>query len=79
MRVLVVALFVLLAAARVSVRVAGKKTFAAGATTRKLLDAGTTTVAIRLRRRVLRSAKTLILRVSAAGAKPVEATIRPRA
>ena len=62
---------------RISVRVAGKKTFAA-ASTRKRLDAGTTTVALRLRGRVLKSAKRLTLRVAAAGAKPVEVTIRPR-
>jgi hypothetical protein len=56
--------------------VAGKKRFA-GATTHRV-DAGTTTVSIRLRGRVLRSAKKLILRVSATGAKPVGVTIRPR-
>jgi hypothetical protein len=65
------------ATVRLSVRVAGKKTFAA-ASTRKRLDAGTTTVALRLRSRVLKSAKRLTLHVAAAGAKPVEATIRPR-
>jgi hypothetical protein len=62
---------------RISVRVAGKKTFAAAAT-RKRLDAGTTTVSIRLRGRVLKSAKRLTLHVAAAGAKPVVVTIRPR-
>jgi hypothetical protein len=62
---------------RVSVRVAGKKIFAAAAT-RKPVDAGTTTMSIRLRARVLKSAKRLTLHVAAAGAKPVEVTIRPR-
>ena len=64
------------ATVRMSVRVAGKKRFAGVATRR--VDAGSTTVAIRLRARVLRAAKKLTLRVSAAGAKPVETTIRPR-
>ncbi|MDA0159695.1 hypothetical protein OM076_05435 [Solirubrobacter ginsenosidimutans] len=64
------------ATVRVSVRVAGKKRFA-GVTTARL-GAGTTTVSIRLRARVLRSAKHLTVRASTPGAKPAEATLRPR-
>ncbi len=62
---------------RLSVRVAGSKLFAASAT-RKLGNAGSTRVHLRLRGRVLNRAKRLILRVSAPGATPVELTIRPR-
>jgi WD40-like Beta Propeller Repeat len=62
---------------RLSVRVAGTKRFA-GTATRKLTNAGTTTVHLRLRGRTLKNAKRLILRVSAPGATPVAATIRPR-
>lgn len=64
-------------AVRLSVRVAGTKRFAAAAT-RKLTNAGTTTVHLKLRSRALKRAKRLILRVSAPGATPVETTIRPR-
>jgi hypothetical protein len=61
---------------RLSVRMAGRKRFA-GVTTRRV-SAGTTTVSLRLRSKVLRSARRLVVRVSAAGAKPVETSIRPR-
>jgi hypothetical protein len=64
------------ATVRVSVRVAGKKRFA-GVTTVHV-GAGTTTVSIRLRNRVLRTAKQLIVRASTPGAKPAEANLRPR-
>jgi WD40 repeat protein len=64
------------AAVRVSVRVAGKKRYAGHATAR--IEAGTTTVTVRLRSRVLRSAKRLIVRVSAPGAKPAEANVKPK-
>jgi hypothetical protein len=63
--------------ARLSIRVAGTKRFA-GSATRKLTNAGTTTVHLRLRGWAVKSAKRLVLRVSAPGATPVETTIRPR-
>jgi hypothetical protein len=59
---------------RISVRVAGKKTFAA-VTTRKLAN-GTTTIAVRLRPRVLRTAKRLVLHVAAQGVR-VDKGVRP--
>jgi hypothetical protein len=62
---------------RLSVRVAGTKRFAAVAT-RKLTNAGTTTVQLKLRSRPLKRAKRLILSVSAPGATPVQATIQPK-
>jgi hypothetical protein len=65
------------ATVRLSVRVAGKKRFA-GTVTRRLDNAGTTTVRVRLRAGVVKSAKRLVLRASAAGADPVEVTLRPR-
>lgn len=65
------------ATVRLSVRVAGTKRFA-GTATRKLTNAGTTTVHLRLRAQALKIAKRLVLRVSAPGATPVETPIRPR-
>jgi hypothetical protein len=62
---------------RLSIRVAGTKRFA-GSATRKLTNAGTTTVHLQLRGWAVKSAKRLVLRVSAPGATPVETTIRPR-
>ena len=62
---------------RLSVRVGGTKKFAAVAT-RKLNDAGTAPLSLRLRPRVLAAARRLILHVSAPGAKPIDVTIRPR-
>jgi hypothetical protein len=62
------------ATVRISVRVAGKKLYAATATRR--LDAGTTTVALRLRPRVLRSARRLIVHVAVPGAR-VDKGVRP--
>jgi len=47
--------------------------------TRKLANAGTTTIRLRLRPGVATSVKRLTLRVTAAGAPAVTATIRPRA
>jgi hypothetical protein len=64
------------ATVRLSVRVAGTKRFAA-VTTRRLTDAGTTTITVRLRARALRSAKRLILHVSAPGATPIDKGVRP--
>ena len=66
------------ATVRLSVRVAGKKKRFAGVVTRKLANAGTTTVRVRLRAGALRSAKRLVLRASAPGATPVEVVLRPR-
>jgi hypothetical protein len=66
------------ATVRLSVRVAGKKKRFAGTVTRALANAGTTTVRVRLRSAVLRSAKRLVLRASAPGATPVEVVLRPR-
>jgi hypothetical protein len=65
------------ATVRLSVRVAGTKRCAA-VTTRRLANAGTTTIALRLKPRVLKSAKRLTLHVAAPGAKPVERRVRPR-
>lgn len=45
---------------------------------RRLANAGTTTVRVKLRGPALRTAKRLVLRASAAGAIPVRTTIRPR-
>jgi hypothetical protein len=64
------------ATVRISVR--GPKKRVAGAVTRRLVNAGTTTVRVRLRGAVLRDAKRLVLRASAPGAPAVEKTIRPR-
>jgi hypothetical protein len=66
------------ATVRLSVRVAGKKKRYAGVLTRKLGNAGTTTVRVRLRARAVKRAKKLVLRASAPGAKPVEVSLRPR-
>ena len=66
------------ATVRLSVRVAGKKKRFAGVLTRKLANAGTTTIRVRLRPGALRSAKRLVLRASAPGAPPVEVVLRPR-
>lgn len=65
------------ATVRISVRMAGKKIYAAVAT-RRLADAGTTAVSLRLRPRALRAAHRMVLRVASAGAKPAEATITLR-
>ena len=54
------------ATVRLSVRVAGTKRFAA-VTARRIGNAGTTTITLRLRPRVLARAKRLILHVAAAG------------
>jgi hypothetical protein len=64
------------ATVRLSVRVAGTKKFAAVAT-RRVGSAGTTTITLRLRPRVLKSAKRLILHVAAPGAKPLDKRVRP--
>ena len=48
------------------------------AVTRKLTNAGTTTIRLRLREVVAVKVKRLTLRVSAAGAAPVTTRIRPR-
>ena len=66
------------ATVRLSVRVAGKKKRFAGVITRKLENAGTTTVRVRMRAGAVKSAKKLVLRASAPGATPVEVTLRPR-
>jgi hypothetical protein len=46
--------------------------------TRKLANAGTTTIRLRLPKKIARSARRLVLAVSAPGAARVTATIRPR-
>ncbi|WP_028066468.1 PD40 domain-containing protein [Solirubrobacter soli] len=61
---------------RLSVKVAGTKRFAA-VTTRKLDNAGTTTITVRLRSGALRAATRLVLHVSAPGATPVDKGVRP--
>jgi hypothetical protein len=61
---------------RLSVRVAGTRRFAA-VTTRKLANAGTTMITLRLRA-AARRAKRLVLHASAPGAKPVDVTITLR-
>ncbi len=61
---------------RLSVRVAGTKRFAAVAT-RRLRNAGTTTVTLRLRPSIVKAAKRLTLHVSAAGAPPIDKGVRP--
>jgi len=63
------------AAVRLSVRVAGTRRFV-GHVTRKLGNAGTATITVRLRRT---TAKRLVLRASAPGAAPVRIVIRTRA
>ena len=65
------------ATVRLSVRVAGTKRFAAVAT-RRLGNAGTTTIALRLKRRVLESARRLTLHVAAPGADPADVKITLR-
>jgi WD40 repeat protein len=64
------------ATVRLSVRVTGTKKFAAVATRR--LGAGTTALTLRLRPRVLKSARRLILHVATPGAKAVDARITLR-
>jgi hypothetical protein len=66
------------ASVRLSVRVAGKKKRFAGVVTRRLDNAGTTTVRVRLRPGAVKTAKRMVLRASAVGADPVEVTLRPR-
>jgi hypothetical protein len=66
------------ATVRLSVRVAGKKKRFAGVITRKLKNAGTTTVRLRMRPGAVKSAKKLVLRASAPGAAPVSVSLRPR-
>ena len=63
---------------RLSVRVAGKKKRFAGVLTRRLENAGTTTVRVRMRAGSVKTAKKLVLRASAPGATPVEVALRPR-
>jgi hypothetical protein len=59
---------------RLSVRVAGTKRLLA-VTTRRLANAGTTTITLRLRR--LKTAKRLVLHVAAPGAPPIDKRVRP--
>ena len=66
------------ATVRLSVRVAGKKKRFVGTVTRKLENAGATTLRVRLRSAPLKTAKKLVLRASAPGATPVEIVLRPR-
>lgn len=66
------------APATVRITVRGPKKRVAGAVTRKLVNAGTTTVRVRLRGAAVRDAKRLVLRASAPDAPVAVTTIRPR-
>ena len=58
--------------------VAGKKKRFAGVITRRLDNAGTTTVRVRMRPGAVKRARKLVLRASAPGAAPVVVSLRPR-